>query len=355
METIHLRTPEFEVSNVVYNHKFNFNVEMMRYILIKRKLTMPKGFRMLEEAFVNFYESINLDNLEKVEDPFLFKLHKSRYPEVEVKEYNRVVEEIWNDSGVNSQAISRANLRVNITTESDNKSTIFELFEKGKRVFHRRVFNSGINSRVRTNSKLNSELSYRMLAALLRYDLLGYLNNSSAAVAPEVYSKLQKQGYNVELFASFYNVYMDYYFGLFYDLEHPFGCLGNLFTAQINYGKFVCNPPFNVHIMNRLAKFLKRQAELSESDSPVSPFSPEKVDSKPKISVYVTVPVWYKKDREKLGKFDTYSEKSEFHKEILEPYIVHDELISQKDYKFYSYLTGKYGNLCDVNNFRVIF
>mgnify|MGYP002654753409 CR=1 FL=1 len=251
---------------------------------------MPKGFRMLEEAFVNFYESITLDNSEKVEDPFLFKLRKSRYPEADVKEYNRVVEEIWNDLGVSSQTnshSSQANLKFNIRTESDNKSTIFELFEKGKRVFHRRVF----------SPKLNSELRYRMLAALLRYDLLGYLNNSSAAVAPEVYSKLQKQGYNVELFASFYNVHMDYYFGLFYDLEHPFGCLGNLFTAQINYGKFVCNPPFDVYIMNRLAKFLKRQAELSESVFPVSnlPFLPEKVDSKPKISVYITVPVWYKR------------------------------------------------------------
>lgn len=172
-----------------------------------------------------------------------------------------------------------------------------------------------------------------MLAALLRYEILGFLNNASAAVQPKTYKALQKQGYSVELFASFYNTSMKHYFGLFYDLEHPFGCLGNLFTSQLRYGKFVCNPPFEIHNMNQLVYFLKEQ-----------------MASKMKLTVYITVPVWYKKDREKLGKKQEFSD---FRKDLLEPYIVEDKLFLQKDYKFYSYLTGKYDNLCDVNNFII--
>jgi hypothetical protein len=94
--------------------------------------------------------------------------------------------------------------------------------------------------------------------------------------------------------------------------------------------------------MNRLVYFLLQYHELRVLEN----------NSKD-LQVYITVPVWYKEDREKLGKFETYSENSEFHKELLKPYIIKDEIHLQKDYEFYSYLTGKYKGLCDVNNFVV--
>lgn len=92
METLHLKTPHFEVTNTVYNHIFNLNVELMRYILIKEKLNMSKAQSMLYEAYTRFYNSTIYDF--QIRDPFLFLLHKSRKDSQLVESYNQVVKEI---------------------------------------------------------------------------------------------------------------------------------------------------------------------------------------------------------------------------------------------------------------------
>jgi hypothetical protein len=179
-----------------------------------------------------------------------------------------------------------------------------------------------------------------MFGALLRYDTLGFLNNMSTAVSPAKYKQRFKEGYRVELFASFFNRYMPYYFGLFYDLEHPFGCLGNFYTCTLDYGKFAANPPFTISAMNSMFEHLHRNLQKAQ------------------IQVYITIPLWYLPDRHKYNniytkeKLDT-SYTNDLRKDLVADYIVVDKLYPMKKYYFYNYLLGKQIHITQVNVFVV--
>jgi hypothetical protein len=178
-----------------------------------------------------------------------------------------------------------------------------------------------------------------IFAALLRYDILSFLNNMSTAVKPSIYEELKKHGTKVELFGSFFNKYLPYYFGLFYDLEYHFGCIGNIFTAKLIRGNFVANPPFDIKVMNKFFIFLKENLDKNS------------------IEVYITIPLWYIPDRLEFNK--THSKqihiyhKNDLKKDILEDYIKKNEIYSQEEYSFLNYILKKNMHLCDVNVFTV--
>lgn len=119
----------------------------------------------------------------------------------------------------------------------------------------------------------------------MRYDSLGLLSGYSGSIPPEVYMRFRDHTKaNVECFASFFNHTLPYYFGLFYDLERHFGCLGNFFDAKFHSGFFICNPPFIVSIMNRMMR--KIMHILSKNKN---------------VSFLLVVPVWDRCDRNILG------------------------------------------------------
>jgi hypothetical protein len=117
-----------------------------------------------------------------------------------------------------------------------------------------------------------------------RYKIIGLLNGLSGALPSKSYKALQnKYGCNIECFGSFFNHTLKYYFGLFYDLEQWFGCLGNFFNSHFDVGFYVMNPPYILSIMN-----LAMQHFCSHLD-------------KASISVLIVLPAWDLQDRRILN------------------------------------------------------
>ena len=109
-----------------------------------------------------------------------------------------------------------------------------------------------------------SIFSFNNLIKMLyyRYNILGLLTGAQGAVHPETYSKFKKAyNSNTEMFGSFINHNLKYYYGLFPDLEQEFGCLGNFFNSVVKEGNYIVNPPFAYEIIHKtfrhLVKLLK--------------------------------------------------------------------------------------------------
>lgn len=87
--------------------------------------------------------------------------------------------------------------------------------------------------------------------AVYRYETLGLFSGLSGSVPPRVYRALRRADKRaVECFASFFNATLPGYFGLFPDLEAPFGCRGNFFAITRMRSLMLCNPPFERCVVN---------------------------------------------------------------------------------------------------------
>jgi hypothetical protein len=187
-------------------------------------------------------------------------------------------------------------------------------------------------------SKYKSKYKGEIFSCLLRYDILTFLTPMSGAVRPEIYDYLHDKYYcNIELFASFFNSRLKYYFGLFYDLEKYFGCLGNFFKSKLKSGFFVANPPFNLEFMNMFFDKIKNELEKNN------------------IVVYMTVPVWDNIDRKTINKHCPNDKSlqtnydSVFNIHILDKYLILNRLFCKSKYTFYDYLTQMHIHFSPVN------
>lgn len=125
----------------------------------------------------------------------------------------------------------------------------------------------------------------------MRYDSLGLLSGFSGAITPETYTSFSNDliiSTQVECFASFFNHTLTYYFGIYYELEKYFGCLGNFFDVEFISGFYLCNPPFTVGVINRTIRHIKKHILRHEPDAPI-------------LSFLIFTPTWDKTDRDQLG------------------------------------------------------
>lgn len=119
---------------------------------------------------------------------------------------------------------------------------------------------------------------------LYRYKNLGFLTGIQGSIKPAYYKILHNKYHaNVECFGSFINHTLKYYFGIFYDLEKYFGCLGNFFNGEFKKGFFLVNPPFLIPIMNRAINQIIKNCK------------------KFKITVFLVIPTWDTLDRKLLN------------------------------------------------------
>ena len=99
--------------------------------------------------------------------------------------------------------------------------------------------------------------------AVYRYQTLGLFSGDSGSVPARVYLALKKAEKGaVECFSSFFNTTLPGYYGLFPDIERPFGCKGNFFDIRRMKPLMLCNPPFHHCVMNA---FVDRMLELLEA------------------------------------------------------------------------------------------
>lgn len=96
--------------------------------------------------------------------------------------------------------------------------------------------------------------------ALTRYQYLGLRSTMSAATPPDIYLKFERFD-ALEGFASLFNCALPRYYGLFPDLEAPFGCVGNFFGIEPTAAPrlLLCNPPYMAQVMNA---FVNKALEL---------------------------------------------------------------------------------------------
>jgi len=187
-------------------------------------------------------------------------------------------------------------------------------------------------------SKYNEKYKGEIFSCFLRYDSLNFLSPISAAVKPEIYNYLHKEyKCNIELFGSLFNSRLKYYFGLFYDLEKNFGCLGNFLKSRLKSGFFVANPPYEILMMNMF--FTKVKDELKNNN----------------IKIYTTLPAWDNKDRERLNKNCKNDKKlrtdydNNYQIHLLDKYVILNHLFCKSNYNFYDYLQQRNINFAPVH------
>ena len=101
--------------------------------------------------------------------------------------------------------------------------------------------------------------------AFYRYETLGLFSGMSGSVPPKVYRALKKADKRaVECFASFFNATIPGYYGLFPDVEAPFGCKGNFFALKRMKSLMLCNPPFERCVMNAFVEHVLTLLEGSK-------------------------------------------------------------------------------------------
>jgi len=322
MNTIEVQNEYFHIKNKVYSEDFSISKELQRYKLINKYIA--PNYREL------IYFALCYEKPRK--DPFLIKiknpknlqylsdkdnLNKSIINNKTIRVYNKFVEKI-----IKKLRVKRENSYYKIR----------DVYDKNILTLKYKTFR--YQAYIRDYLPKHKE---RLFCCFLRYDVLGFLNNSSTAVLPEIYQRKLNEGYKVELFGSFFNHYMPYYFGLFYDLEQPFGCLGNFYTSKLLKGKFVSNPPFMIIIINtfflRIKKFIRN------------------------IEVFITIPLWYIPFREFYNQTHKDKLKTDYQNDlkldILEKYIICKKLYSKKEYLFFNYLENKEINISPILEFTV--
>lgn len=179
----------------------------------------------------------------------------------------------------------------------------------------------------KTRWRSNPEKLFILMA---RYELFGLLSGISASVIPTIYDRIHKKfDAEVELFGSFFNTRLPYYFGLFPDLEKEYGCLGNFFQANLQKGTYVANPPFHLGIMNMF--FKKIYTMLSEHAN---------------TTIYITIPAWRIKDRHILnqrcrnGLLKTDYE-DDLDIQVMQSLITDEFLFCKNEYYYWDYLKRK--------------
>jgi len=181
---------------------------------------------------------------------------------------------------------------VNIINKVENKN--FKIIKEMKKNLVFLTYN-GIEvllnltsyNRIKSQQIIKTEYDFDTIlwCLLYRYNNLKLLYGYSGSVIPEQYLKINKKyNCNVECFGGFINHTLKYYFGLFYDLEKYFGCLGNFFNCELIEGFYVANPPFAVDFINNTINKIKN---IYDNDN----------DNDKKFTLLLVIPSWDISDR----------------------------------------------------------
>ena len=243
-----------------------------------------------------------------------------------------------NDSERNDIKINKLNNKL-LKITLNNKESVLIHKTTYNHMFNRlKIFDPQINY----NSNKTKE---KIFLVLFRNHYINNLTGMSAALPPKYLNFLKnKYDLNLELFGSAFNSFSKYYFGLFYDIEKDFGCLGNFFNSKINKGFFYMNPPFVNWLMNYSFEHILNNLK----------------DASNKITVMVLVPVWKKEDRIHLNKICNPKLSLEDYKDIFNVDIlrgskfkIYNRFWCKEDFKYLNYFNYQKINYAPSNIFIV--
>ena len=206
----------------------------------------------------------------------------------------------------------------------NNIKNIVELYYQNNKILMKKHVYDRLVSGYINKSKYHVDLLIWCL--YYRYDELGYLTGLFGSFKPEYY-KILNNKYNMEVegFGSFMNHTFKYYFGLFYDLEKYFGCLGNFFNGKFMKGFIGINPPFTTYLINKsIDKILQNLEEYN-------------------VSFLVILPVWSISERNYLNKVckthHLTNYKTDTNNKIFlkSKYLKEYRLYCKEDFKYYNF------------------
>lgn len=109
-----------------------------------------------------------------------------------------------------------------------------------------------------------------LMTMLMRYNTYFGIDKEAVgmhgALPREVFQELENQGVTKECFASPLNTYAGHYCSAFFDVDEPFGSLGNFFDQDLE-GSWEANPPFSEELM---MKAFQHMIKNLEKDVPLS-------------------------------------------------------------------------------------
>lgn len=237
METLHLKNKELNIEYKIYNYNElpNPSKEIKRIEILKL-LENKYPDKDIKGLLLNGYSN-NLNS----KDPFLCS-------NLENSEINKIIE-----NGIKEiQEIKDIEYKIDIKHNKHNAIFTFNNISLSiSKVLLKHILKQIIH-------KPDISINIILWCLLYRYNNLDMMTGISSSVLPSIYLDL-KDKYNIEIegFGSLFNHTLKYYFGLYYDLEKYFGCLGNFFNSKIKRGKLVINPPFYVEIINKTINHLK--------------------------------------------------------------------------------------------------
>jgi hypothetical protein len=186
------------------------------------------------------------------------------------------------------------------------------------------------------------KLDFYVWCILYRYQLLGS-NNNQLAVLPNIMDNLKKDfGLCFECFASVINSHFKNFNSLYYDIEKYFGSYGSFFNMIPIEGTFGFNPPYQLDIIdngvNRLISFLFK-AETT----------------KKKLTFIITIPIWDKIGKEKMGvQTIEYSEFNAMKVIRKSPFLRKIKMISKNDFTYKDHNFHLYKNTTIQNTYVII-
>jgi hypothetical protein len=206
---------------------------------------------------------------------------------------------------------------------------------------HVQLINKKTYNRILKQYIVKSEYDIDLIiwCLLFRYKSLGYWGGMFGSIQPKYYRYLEDENnMEVEGFGSFLNHTLDYYFGLFYDLEKYFGCLGNFYNAQFIKGIYLINPPY---IIKHINKAIENCVDNLNKEN---------------VSFVFSLPVWDVGTIKKLNNIcDGQKKQIDFKTDIKisklknNEYIKFSNIYCKDDFKYYDYLSERFVNYANTN------
>lgn len=304
-EKIHGMNMELEYSWIEYHFPLHPEVELIRSNFIKTKI--HDLFKLDENKVEMILEAYEKPKL-LLNDPMIPSiLFQDERKEKYTKLFKNMVKEIvWRNIQEDIESVTMKEM--NDTVYLSYSDITYEISKK----MYERIHSQIIVDLPVKEDKRNEFIDTIIWCLYCRYDALGLLSGYSGSVPGKIYESLHKEyECECECFGSFFNHELKYYFGLFYDLEKYFGCLGNFFGSKLKKGFYVCNPPFTVNIINKT--IIKCEELMKKSNE---------------LSILFFLPVWDISDRIILNR---YQKKNK----IRAPYLVtnyKNDIISKRWY-----------------------
>ncbi len=338
MDKREIQTDSFHLEYSVYEYKFTPSIKMEIY----RKKLFNKAKEKFQELFgkdlIDLYMygyALNFNSLDPV---FCTSIEKKCFDDLMQQEVDSAKVEKFNAFS-KTLVIKLHDFQVDkdFTVKSRKMGNLIQLYIKENPNYYVKLH---FNLFKAMKQKFRGQDLLKIIWLIFyRYDYLGLLTGMQGTMLMKYYKTLnQNYQADVELFGSAINTTLNYYFGLFHDIERDFGCLGNFFNSNLKRGFYVMNPPFIEWLME--ASFTHVTSILKMNQN---------------VTVFIAIPVWVNRDRKLLNEKCNANYKIEYDHDLnvdilrKSDYLIFDKLWCKEDIQYFEHTKFRKINFAPTN------